>query len=323
MRLVIPFLLFSASAAFADVRAAVETAILPAYAGFAAASQALSDQAATTCDAAALQPAFNAAWDAWMGVQHLHLGPAEEDGRALAIAYWPDPKGMGTKAQKALLAAAPETLTPEKLAEASVAARGLTGLERLLYPAKPLTADPCPLIRATAADLARMAAEIDDGWTGSFADAVLTAGQAGNSVYLKEDEAKQALFTQLITGLEHLADTRLGRPLGSFDTPAPEKAEARASARSLRNVALEIDALAALADALADDTPATTAAFARAKTLAVGLADDPVFAGVATPQGRLKVEILQQSVQAARDAATDEIGTALGVGLGFNALDGD
>ncbi len=48
-----------------------------------------------------------------------------------------------------------------------------------------------------------------------------------------------------------------------------------------------------------------------------------MFAGVADPQGHLKVEILQQAVTAVRDTALAELGPELDVGIGFNAADGD
>jgi predicted lipoprotein len=50
---------------------------------------------------------------------------------------------------------------------------------------------------------------------------------------------------------------------------------------------------------------------------------DPLFEGVDTPTGRLRVEILQQKVDFARDAIAAEIGTTLGIAAGFNSLDGD
>ena len=59
-----------------------------------------------------------------MGVEHLHLGPAEEDGRSLAILFWPDPKGLGAKAQTALLASDPAALTMEASAMAQVPLAG-------------------------------------------------------------------------------------------------------------------------------------------------------------------------------------------------------
>ncbi len=308
--------------AVADVAEVVRDHILTGYDSFAGATAALAARSMETCAPDAIAPAYLAAFDAWMAVQHIHLGPAEEQGRSLAIAFWPDPKGLGRKAQLALLTGDPASLAPDAFAEQSVAARGLTGLERLLWPADALPADPCPLIRATAADLARLAAEIRDGWRGGYADLLLTSGEPGNTTYLSETEARQALFTLVVTGFEQLRDQRLGRPLGSFDRPAPEKAEARASGRSLRNVALALAAQRAMVAALTDDAPETLAAIDHASRLAAEL-DDPVFAGVADPGGRLKVEILQQAIEQARIVALDELGAALGVGLGFNSQDGD
>jgi predicted lipoprotein len=87
-------------------------------------------------------------------------------------------------------------------------------------------------------------------------------------------------------------------------------------------VTLALQAQRDMVAALTDDAPRTLAAFDHAITVAQML-EDPVFAGVATPAGRLKVEVLQQSVEKARVVAVEELGAALGVGLGFNALDGD
>ena len=312
--------LLLACPAHADVAAALDQ-IGQGYTGFATATAALADTAAQTCDAAALKPAFNAAFDAWMAVAHIHLGPIEYDGRALAIAFWPDPKGLGAKAQRALLMGDPALLEPDMFAQQSVAARGLMGLERLLYAVEAPPANPCPLIRATATNLAQMAGVVARDWP-AFAQTLATAGQPGNTAYLTDSEAKQALFTQLATGMEALADGRIGRPLGTFDKPRPERAEARASSRSLRNIGLSVAALRDMALALDADIPITTAAFDRVAKLAAAL-DDPTLAGVADPQGWLKVEILQHSVRAARDAAVAELAPALGVGLGFNSQDGD
>lgn len=308
--------------AVADVAEVVNNHTLPGYDRLVAETGALAELARETCETERLAPAFHATFDAWMGVQHIHLGPAEEEGRSLAIAFWPDPKGLSRKAQLALLTGDPAKLAPDAFADQSVAARGLTGLERLLWPEAPLPADPCPLIRATASDLARLATEIQEGWTSGYAELLLTAGAAGNTAYLSPEEARQALFTLVVTGLEHLRDQRLGRPLGTFDRPAPEKAEARASGRSLRNVELSLLALRDMAAALSASSPKTPAALDRAVGLAQSL-DDPTLAGIATPAGRLKVEVLQQAVEAARLAAVEELGPALGVGLGFNAQDGD
>lgn len=304
----------------ADVAEAVNDHILPGYAAFRDRAEALA--AEPSCEPALLRPAFNAAFDAWLAVGHLHLGPSEEEGRALAIAFWPDPKGMGQKAQKRLLAGDPTDLQPDLFAQQSVAARGLFALERLLYPDDPFATDTCPLIQATTADLARMASAIEAGWTEGYAQSLLTAGAAGNDTYLNATEARQALFTQLATGLEFVADQRLGRPLGTFDRPRPERAEARPSGRSQRNIALSLMALRDLAVRLEPQSPQTQAAFDRALAEVEAL-DDPTLQGVDDPAHRLKIEIVQQAVKSVRDTAIAEIAPALGVDLGFNAQDGD
>lgn len=311
-----------AGPALADYPQAVTDRILPGYAAFDAAAAALAAKTGETCDPAALSPAFHAAWDAWLEVQWLHIGPAEDQGRALAIAFWPDPKGMGAKAQNGLLAGDPALLDPETFAEQSVAARGFFGLERLLYPLAPATTDTCPLIRATAADLARMAREIDAAWRAGYADVMLSAGEPGNTTFLSRPEVRQALFTQIATALEFVKDQRIGRPLGTFDKPRPDLAEARASGRSLRNVIVSLVALRHMTEVLTPDAPQTLAAFDRAILLARGL-NDPVFDGAGSPGGWLKLQILQQAVDFVRQKALEELAKELDVDLGFNAADGD
>ncbi len=313
-----------AAPAHADVADAVNDRILPDLAAFRDATRALADTTAQTCDPAALRPAWNAAFDAWIPVSFLRLGPAEEHGRILAIAFWPDPKGIGARQLRQLRASQDPVVTdPAGFAERSVALRGFFALERLLYPAEPLTGDYiCALIRATSADLARVAAEIDQGWRDDFAQTLLSAGQPGNTRYLTEAEAKQALFTQLMTGFEFTADQRLGRPLGTFDRPRPERAEARASARSQRNVELSLQALLAFGQALAGPLPETRANVERALAAANAL-NDPDFSGLAQPQGHVRAEALQGLVRSAQDSAGAEAGAALGVDIGFNSADGD
>ncbi len=315
-------LILSPLTARADVAEVVQNHILPGYTALASAAAALDATAQQDCTPATLTPAFHTTFDAWMAVQHLHLGPVEEEGRGLAIAFWPDPKGRSLAAQRAILANDPATLTPDSFADQSIAARGLMALERLLYPDASLQGDRCALIRLTTADLARTTADIATLWQQGFAASLTTAGQPGNTRFLSQAEARQALLTQLTTGLEHLADQRIARPMGSFDKPRPDLAEARASARSLRNITLSLHALRDLSATLSPDTTAPLAAIDTAIAKA-GALDDPILAGTADPAARLRIEILQQSIRAARDSVVTALPPALGVGIGFNALDGD
>ena len=327
MRLFLAACLLAATPASAGVDAALDDHILPGVDRFAAATAALSDAARADCRAEALRPAYQRAFDAWMGVSHLRFGPLEAEGRGLAIAFWPDTRGMVGKTVAGLIASEDASVADEAaFAEVSVAGRGFFALELLLH--DPDLSDygadsySCALARAISTDLARMARDAAADWA-AHAELMRTAGQPGNAVFLTGAEATQALYTALMAGLEFTADQRLGRPLGTFERPRPERAEARRSGRPLQNVTLSLLALRDLARTLASGPiPETEAAFATALRTADELGD-PLFAGVDTPSGRLRVEILRQKVDFVRDAIAAEIGTTLGIAAGFNALDGD
>ena len=173
-------------------------------------------------------------------------------------------------------------------------------------------------------DIATQSHAILDGWTTGYADAVAAPSEGGP--YRSTEEAAQELYKALNLGLEFTADTRIGRPMGSFDRPRPKRAEAWRSGRSLRNVEVALVSLQDLARRLAAGSDAVVASFDDRFDDALKVAgdlDDPVFAGTATPQSRLRVEVLQQSVAAIREVARDDLGPQLGVASGFNALDGD
>ena len=328
MRLVLAALLaLTAAPALAGVPEVVDRHILPAFSRFADATETLAETAQADCMAPAVRPAYQTAFDAWMGLSHLQFGPLEQDGRALSIAFWPDKRGMVARTVNRLIADQdPVVDTPDGFAEVSVAGRGLFALDRVLYDPQLSGYGPgdytCQLVTALSADLARVARDMRIDWDG-FAETLLTAGADGNTTYLAPREAAQGVYTALVTGLEFTKDQRLGRPLGTFDRPRPTMAEAWRSGRSLKNVELSLIALHELAGALADGPiPQTDAAFDAALETAAEL-DDPIFAGVSDPTGRLRVEILQQKVRFIQDAVAGEIGTALGLSAGFNSQDGD
>lgn len=51
--------------------------------------------------------------------------------------------------------------------------------------------------------------------------------------------------------------------------------------------------------------------------------EDPAFAGVVFPRGRLRVKALQRSTTDIHDIASAHLGPKLGLSVSFNALDGD
>ncbi len=305
--------------------------VLPGFDALARTSDALHDAAETDCRAVApgLRATFGGAVDAWIGVSHLRFGPSETDNRAFALAFWPDSRGMTPRSLSQLIDEQ-DTIgqDAEDYDDMSIAARGLYALEFLLYdPDLSTRGDPtyrCTLIRTVTADIARTAHQIADDWHDNYADLMLTAG--ANEIYQSPDEARRALFGALDTGLEFTADTRLGRPLGTFDAPHPTRAEMRRSGRSMRNVVVSLQAMRQMAGLLAGDDPALAAeidaSFARALDQAASI-DDPDFSGVADPQGRFRIEALQQRIAEIRTLIRQDLGPTLGVAAGFNSLDGD
>lgn len=309
----------------------VQEHILPGFDRLSAETEVLQATAASDCVATStdLRAAYHKAFDAWISVSHLRFGPSEVEDRAFALAFWPDSRGATPRVLTALISdedAIAESV--DEFADVSIAGRGFYALEFLLYDdaiqALGHDAYQCLLIQTITADIAAVSQAILSDWETKYADRIMAPSPDGR--YRSEDEAVQELFKALTTGLEFTSETRLGRPLGTFDRPRPTRAEAYRSGRSLRNVQVSLLALEDIALRLARSDPSLVArleaGFDRTTTRAAEL-DDPVFAGVSNPQSRLQVEALKQMLDGVRAIVRDELGPTLGVAAGFNSLDGD
>lgn len=305
--------------------------ILPRFDTLAVQTSKFDATAQSDCDptSEALRNSYAEAFDAWLAISHLRFGPTEVGDRAFALAFWPDSRGTTPRAIASLLSAKdPIAKTADSYAQVSIAARGFYAMEFLLFDGTVSTgADPeylCTLVQVVAADTAKNSAAIALDWREDYAALLLEP--TAQSAYRSDEEVLQELFKALTTGLQFTSETRLGRPLGTYDRPQPTRAEAWRAGRSARNVALSLDALRDLAGHLStSDADLSTRIDERFDKAVMQLNDlnDPIFAGVAEPQTRLKIEILQQSVDAIRALVTEELGPRLGVAAGFNSLDGD
>ncbi len=313
-------------------RAAYDRHVMPRLGTFATTADALAATARDHCAPGdeTLRAAYQTAFDGWMGAQHLRFGPLELDDRAYALAFWPDTRGRTPAGLKALIAKAdPAAVTPEGMAAQSIAVRGFFALDYLLYDPAAGADGPygCAMIQAISGDIARVADEVLAAWAGDYGQLFLSAGAPGNTLFLAPKETTLALFTALQAGLAFDRDQRLGRPMGSFAAPTPLRAEARRSGRPQRNLVVSLQSLSELALILAEAvSPEAGAKVGATTTRAVSLAEglkDPLFEGVSTPSGRLRLEQDQQAITAISSALTQTIGPALGVAQGFNAQDGD
>ncbi|MES0863110.1 imelysin family protein [Ruegeria sp. SCPT10] len=307
-----------------------ENHILPRFTTLAEATEVLNATAQEDCasESQDLRAAYSTAFDAWISASHLRFGPTETDDRAFAMAFWPDTKGFTPKALSKHIALEDSAVaSPDAYAETSIAGRGFFALERMLYDPEfaqqGSAAYRCALIQAISADIDANADAMAADWQ-TYAPE-LTQPRA-DGPYRTQDEALQELFKALSTGMQFTSETRLGRPLGTFDRPRPKRAEAHRSERSLRHVELSLVSTRDLAARLSAEHPEITAdletAFNRAIESARSI-DDPALAGVADPQGRFRIEALQQSINDIRQIAATELGPTLGISAGFNSLDGD
>jgi len=319
-------------------RRALDVYILPGVAALSAETAALAGTAESACmgDAeglAAVRAGYHAAFDAWMGVAHLRLGPMQEGETGFAIAFWPDPRGATPRTLAGLVAAEdPLVDDPAAFATQSVAARGLFALEMLLFDPDAPEPTPgdyrCRLTVAVTRDLAAVAAGLEARWRDPWAGLLLGAGAPDHPLWFAPEEASRALFGALAEGLQATHDLRLGRPLGAVDRPQPRRAEAWRSGRSLRNVELALGAQRDLAaqvfgpELTPEDSAAVDAAFAAALAVAERVGA-PLPEAVADPALRVRVEALAGAVERAREAVARRIGGTLGLTSGFNSMDGD
>ena len=325
-------LLLAANPAFADnpaedvdLEGIVQAHILPRYETLVESAQMLEQVAQTACGTNPddLKEAYNSAFDAWIAVSHLRFGPSEKEDRAFALAFWPDSKGFTPKTlHKLLKGDDPALANLEEFRHVSIAGRGFYALDFLLYD-KSFVEKPakhyCDLVKLITADITLNAKAILDEWQADYG-ALLS--KPGNDIYRTKAEAVQQVYTALKTGLEFTADTRIGRPMGTFEKPRPRRAEAWRSARSLRNVEVSLESTRELAMMLSDGDADIDDRFANALKLAEAL-DDPTFSSVATIQGRIRVEALQGAITQILDFLDVYLAEKLGIGAGFNSLDGD
>jgi len=317
-----------AATANPSISAIIDNHILPRFEALASTSQALSETAAQDCDPTSddLRTAYGVAFDAWVSASHLRFGPTEVDDRAFALAFWPDSRGATPRALAALIADEdPIGLDAEAYSEVSIAARGFYALEFLLYDDELMQPSDyhCALVQTVTEDIAATSLAIHNDWQ-THKGVLLSPGP--DATYRSDEEVLQEMLRALTAGLQFTQDSRLGRPLGTFDRPRPTRAEARRSGRSAQHVMLSLMSLQDLASHLAvsDATLANTLNRQFEDSLGkLADLDDSVFAGVADPQSRLRVEVVSQSIGTIRTTVQAELGPTLGVAAGFNSLDGD
>jgi len=164
----------------------------------------------------------------------------------------------------------------------------------------------------TAPDGVRAAIMANKGWKNLFADA---------------PEAARLLLTDLVAGFKLMHDVKLLPVLGENAGAAkPKSAEAWRSARSQRDLKLNLAAAQGMTGALADVTPAHRAKIDGLLANAAKAIDAvPADLGeaAADPKRRGRVDAARVAIKAAQTEIAKTLPGDVGVTLGFNSLDGD
>ena len=315
-------LLLSSGLVQADVAQVGQQAVADwqhAASRFAAAVAAACPAAPQTIDPAALagvQDDFRNLVLGWQTAQPWLVGPDLPVDLASHVWFWPDPHGSaGRQIDRSVAAGEP----------VGIAGHGLGTAEAILYPkgaaVRVVDAESCGLLQdvgAFQADLATINAK-------AFAARMLP-----------DRDRVRLLVTSMRDTLDTVSQAKLGRPLGfDIDTARGRRAEAWRSGLSLDLVAAALHAVKAmyLPPAGVEDELAQVAEgdilsqklseqFA-ATEAALGTIALPLDEAVSDPAARRSVETLLREVQQQRLLVVERLAPALGVSLGFNALDGD
>lgn len=322
----------------------IETMIIPGYEDLAVATLRLHDavDGSDCINPAPLRAGFHLAMDAWQRVSHIRFGPVMQEDRVYRVHFWPDKRNITSRHLAALLQNGnASSRTRDGIVAASAAVQGFPALERILFETpddQPLTAAQCDLAASIALNLSTIAAEVVAEWTGGYRAIMLNPGP-DNPEYLNQNEVLKKLQGSLSTGLQILVRAKLTPVLGKSNaSPKPRLAETWRSARMMKNIAINIDTLLRLYEGGGahqigfDDVLLQRGGQEEHAVIAGGLTqalkwaqelDQPVTEIVTDSSRYSKLSLIAGQLAAVRAEVDGPLVDALGLSLGFNALDGD
>ena len=319
----------------------------PAVAALAERAHGLEDALAAWCQspqAARAEPVRQAFRDtvlAWSGVEFLRFGPLVQGNRYERLAFWPDTRGVMQRQVRALLAEAdPQALAPGALAARSVALQGLPALEYVLYGEPGLlerggqaeAGYACRYAVAVAANVAAVSDELKQAWSpqGDYGRQ-FTAPAPANDLYRDQQEVAAEAVKALSTGLQFARDVKLAPVLGdSAEAARFKRAALWRSDLSLPALAVSVRGMRAFYDAGGYRYPDGEAWIDQAvrgeldrAAAALAAVDAPLEQAVAQPASWQRLALAGMILKNAKDIVDQNLAPALGVMIGFNALDGD
>lgn len=326
---------------------AVDAVIRPAFEAFYESAMELKAGMAQLCferSDGALENARDRFRDqvlAWSGIEFWRMGPLRDDNRSDRIFFWPDRKGIALKQIQAVLAERDESAADQTtLWDKSVALQGLGALEFVLFGTgnEELLTEAgdfrCRFGHAIAENLELIGRELAEAWYAPDGIAShLSSPTRDNDNFRTETEALEGIVGAMSQGIEVIRDTRLLPFLGADgDKPAPRAAAFWRSGMTVPAIAANFAAVAEMFD----KTRVTEALTQTDRWIARSIAFEFTNAERATANVSLPVAealedefqhealkymvILTQSLQT---LIGENLSGALGLTVGFSALDGD
>ena len=325
--------------------AVVDRAIIPSYRALAEAADA-QEKAWTafganraTGNIESLKAAHNTTADAWARAQLVKTGPLSLFLRYERFAYWPEARNVTQRMLDALIASNdPKELAPQTLVRDSVAAQGLTALERLLYDgnaAQLLKAPGKPgewrtqVGQGIARNMSSIAKDVVSEWTAADGvRAAIAANKAWKTIFADTPEAASLLLTDLVSAFRLMHDVKLLAVMGaSADVARPRVAESWRSGRAQRNLKLNLESAQAMTKIWAETVPAAHRTKIDTLYATALKAMDAVPADLgeaaADPKRRALVDAARAGIKAVQVDIAAVLPADLGITLGFNSLDGD
>lgn len=326
--------------------ALTDQVVLPAYENLLDETTALTASLGAYCPAPsndtvdAVRDQFHLTMDAWQRAQPIQFGPIIDAPGPARFQFWPDKRGTGQRQLRRVLTTQDQSvLVEETLGTKSVALTDLQALEYVLFETSDRITDDdfkCRYALAIAEHQRVLAANLLQAWIGSdgYRTQVVNAAN-GTDAFFDEREAASAFLNSMAGAIDVVRLQKLDRPMGLTITGArPKRTEGWRSARSLRNISLNLQTVQrfltidnGFGDLLKatgkEETAQATNELLSSILSDVAAFDQPLSALVEDADARTDLESLLSKLRSLQSLVREQVAQDLTLVPGFNATDGD
>lgn len=277
----------------------------------------------------------------WGPVSILRFGPLVSENRFEHLFFWPDPRGITLRQVQGLLAEKEENATTaDGLKAKSVALQGLPALEYVLFGsgsealAEGGAGFRCDYAAAIAANAAARAGALAEAWApGADFHEQFTEPQAEHALYRTPEEVAGEIINALGTGLQFVRNAELLPPLGeSVERANGKRAPLWRSDLTFVLVEAQIGGMKDLVETANFKSRIGPPRGAMVDSVlfdlihaleAIQAVEASAGTAFADPQDRGRITYAGVALEGANHTIGEQLAAAIGLRMGFNALDGD